>query len=84
MREETRTRHIGYSFRLAARVLLYAPSHIQDSIYHGHCYTSRVALGGTRNIFISVSMGKTSSSSVQDCIYDPDISVNKNALIVYT
>ena len=26
VREETRLRHIGYSFRLAARVLLYAPS----------------------------------------------------------
>ena len=41
MREETRCRHIGYSFRLAARVLLYAPSHRQDSTYHGLCYTSR-------------------------------------------
>ena len=28
VRKETRCRHIGYSFRLAARVLLYAPSHI--------------------------------------------------------
>ena len=34
---------MGYSFRLAARVLLYAPS--QDSTYHGLCYTS----WGTRN-----------------------------------
>ena len=25
-REETRCRHMGYSFRLAARVILYAPS----------------------------------------------------------
>ena len=33
-REETRCRHMGYSFRLAARVLLYAPSHRQDSTYH--------------------------------------------------
>ena len=41
VREETRCRHIGYSFRLVARVLLYAPSHRQDSIYHGLCYTSR-------------------------------------------
>ena len=31
--KETRCRHIGYSFRLAARVLLYAPSHRQDNIY---------------------------------------------------
>ena len=30
-RKETRCRHIGYSFRLAARVILYAPSHRQDS-----------------------------------------------------
>ena len=34
---------------LAARVLLYAPSHRQDSTYHGLCYTSRGALAGTRN-----------------------------------
>ena len=26
---------MGYSFRLAARVLLYAPSHRQDNTYHG-------------------------------------------------
>ena len=42
-------RHMGYSFRLAARVLLYAPSHRQDSTYHGLCYTSRGALAGTIN-----------------------------------
>ena len=35
VRKETRGRHIGYSFRLAARVLLYAPFHRQDSTYHG-------------------------------------------------
>ena len=49
VREETRCRHIGYSFRLAARLLLYAPSHRQDSTYHGLCYTSCGALAGTRN-----------------------------------
>ena len=49
VRKETRCRHIGYSFRLAARVLLYAPSHRQDNTYHGFCYTSREALAGTRN-----------------------------------
>ena len=49
VRKETRCRHIGYSFRLTARVLLYAPSHRQDSTYHGLCYTSRGALAGTRN-----------------------------------
>ena len=49
MREETRCRHMGYSFRLTARVLLYASSHRHDSTYHGRCYTSRGALAGTRN-----------------------------------
>ena len=29
--KETRCRHMGYSFRLAVRVLLYASSHRQDS-----------------------------------------------------
>ena len=47
-REETHCRHMGYSFRLAARVLLYAPSHRQDSTYHSLCYKSRGVLGETR------------------------------------
>ena len=51
-REETRCRHIGYSFQLTARVLLYAPSHRQDNTYQGHCYTSR----GTRNSSMGHSM----------------------------
>ena len=54
VRKETRCRHIGYSYRLAARVLLYAPSHRQDSTYHGLCYTSRGALAGTRNSSMGV------------------------------
>ena len=41
VKKETPCHHIGYSFRLAARVILYAPSHRQDSTYHGLCYTSR-------------------------------------------
>ena len=36
VRKETSCRHKGYSFFLAARVLLYAPSHRQDSTYHGY------------------------------------------------
>ena len=39
VRKESRCRHIGYSFRLAARVLLYVPSHRQDNTYHSLCYT---------------------------------------------
>ena len=49
VRKETRCRHIGYSYRLTARVLLYAPSHRQVNTYHSPCYTSRGALAGTRN-----------------------------------
>ena len=49
VRKETHCRHIGYSYRLTARVLLYAPSHRQDNTYHSLCYTSRGALAGTRN-----------------------------------
>ena len=47
VREETRFVHMGYSFQLAARVLLYAQSHRQDSTYHSFCCTSRGALAGT-------------------------------------
>ena len=50
VRKQTCCRHyMGYSFRFGARVLLYAPSHRQDSTYHGLCYTSHGALAGTRN-----------------------------------
>ena len=60
-REETRCRHIGYSFRLAARVLLYASSLRQDITYHGLCYTSRGVLAGTRNS----SMGPPHEGSIR-------------------
>ena len=55
-RKETRCRHIGYSYRLTAWVLLCAPSHRQDSTYHGLCYTSHGALAGTRNSWMSSSV----------------------------
>ena len=61
VRKETRYRHIGYSYRLTARVLLYAPSHRQDSTYHGLCYTSRGALAGMRNS----SMGPPHEGSIR-------------------
>ena len=61
VRKETRCRHIGYSYRLTAMVLLYAPSHRQDSTYHGLCYTSRGALAGTRNS----SMGRPHEGSIR-------------------
>ena len=52
---------MGFSFRLTARVLLYAPSHRQDSTYHGVCYTSCGALAGTRNS----SMGPPYEGSIR-------------------
>ena len=60
VKKETRCRHIGYSYQLTARVLLYAPSHRQDDTYHGLCYTSRGALAGTRNS----SMGPPHEGSI--------------------
>ena len=36
-------------FPINSKSSLYAPSHRQDSTYHGLCYTSRGALAGTRN-----------------------------------
>ena len=51
---------MGYSFRLAARVLLYASSHRQDNTYHGLCYTSRGALAGTpREVCFNLSIYNT-------------------------
>ena len=52
---------MDYSFPLTAMVLLYAPSHRQDSTYHGLCYTSRGALAGTRNS----SMGPLHERSIR-------------------
>ena len=60
VRKETRCRHIGYSYRLTVRVLLYAPSHRQDNTYDGLCYTSRGALAGTKNS----SMGPPHEGSI--------------------
>ena len=60
-REETRCCHIGYFFWLAARVLLYAPSHRKDNTYHSLWYTSHGALAGTR---IS-SIGQTDEGLIQ-------------------
>ena len=61
LRKETRCRHIGYHYRLTARVILYAPSHRQDNTYHGLCYTSRGALAGARNS----SMGPLHEGSIR-------------------
>ena len=66
VRKETRCRHIGYSFRLTARVLLYAPSHRQDNKYHGLCYTSRGALAGARNSSMSTMKDRSDDPSFHE------------------
>ena len=60
-REKTRCCHMGCSFQLTARVLLYAPSHRYDSTYHDLCYTSHGALARTRNS----SVGPPHEGSIQ-------------------
>ena len=69
VRKETRCRHIGYSYRLTAMVLLYTPSHRQDNTYHGLCYTNRGTLAGMRNS----SMGPPHEGSIRrptaPCMY---------------
>ena len=35
--DSKRGNYMGYSFRLAARDILYMPSYKQDSTYQGHC-----------------------------------------------
>ena len=61
VRKETRCHHIGYSYRLTARILLYASSHRQDNTYHSLYYTSHGALAGMRNS----SMGPPHEGSIR-------------------
>ena len=48
---------MGYSFRLAAKAILYAPSHRQDSTYHGLWYACHGVLAGTRNSSMGPPLG---------------------------
>ena len=70
---ETRCRHMGYSFRLAARVLLYA-SHRQDNTYHSLCYTSRGALAGTRLPIAPWANALTKELHLALCMKDKHVS----------
>ena len=47
--------------RIAARVLLCAPSYRWDNTYHSLCYTSRGALAGTRKSMMDHTMSKCST-----------------------
>ena len=89
VRKETRCRHIGYSYRLTARVLLYAPSHRQDNTYHSLCYTSRGALAGTRNSSMGSphegsirrnhrTMSERSTSELRPAPYGVDVRANES------
>ena len=51
--DSERGNDMGYSFWLAAKGLIYAPSNRQDSTYHGICYTSR----GAPAVITNSSMG---------------------------
>ena len=52
-------------FRMAARDLLYAPSHRQDSKYHDFCCTSYRALAGTRNTWSSTKGSGRSTTELR-------------------
>ena len=75
VRKETRCYHIGYSYRLTARVLLYAPSLRQDNTYHGLCYTSRGTLAETRNSTIE---RKEDKQRREEEIYCTNYTMNKS------
>ena len=60
---------MGYSFWLAARVLLYASSHRQDNTYHSLYYTIREALAGTRNSSIAWRIDPTTHCTMSKRSY---------------
>ena len=72
-RKESRCRHIGYSFRLTARVILYALFHKQDNTYHGLCYTSGGALAGSRNSFVKTSQILVDNNPVINYCTETDV-----------
>ena len=45
--------HMGYPFQLAARILLYTPSHRQDNVYDRFYYT----LAGMKNGSVGQTCG---------------------------
>ena len=58
-------------FSISSKGVLYAPSHRQDSIYHGVCYTSCGDLAGTRNSWMGLPWENrgTESLSLLHSIY---------------
>ena len=72
VRKENRCHHIGYSYQLTARVLLYAPSYRQNNTYHCLCYTS-CRIDPTTHCTMSEHSyhGATSRSTMKDRSDDP-------------
>ena len=71
-KKETWCHHyMGYSFQLAVRVLLYAPSHRQNNTHHGLCYTSRnSSMGppwGTNPMTHQTMNGHSTTHSKNNC-----------------
>ena len=60
---------MGYSFRLTAMVLLYAPSHRQDSTYHSHCYTNHGALVWNSSMGRPWRIDPTTHHTMSECSY---------------
>ena len=73
VRKETRCRHIGYSYRLTARVLLYAPSHRQDNTYHGLCYTIYLS------IYLSIYIYKKRETHTHTHTHTHCLKINLNS-----
>ena len=80
VREETRCCHMDYSFRLAARILLYTPSHRQDTIYHSLCYSCG-AQARMKNNLIAPPLGidPTTHQAISICFITD---TNKQHLII--
>ena len=72
--------HMGYSFRLAARYLLYTLKYRQNNTYNDLCYTSHGALAGTRNssTMKDRSDGPSHQGATSRFVLNTSIKQNKN------
>ena len=78
VRKETCCHHTGYSYRLTARVLLYAPSHRQDITYHS------LSFAKSHTCSFSLSILCTSTSYVMIFLHHfSQVSVPVICLVLY-
>ena len=87
VREETRCRHMGFSLRLATRILLYAPSHRQDSTNHSLCYNKAQGIDPTthrtkseRSYYGATSRSRLSQRNVWDCVGQKQLTMSFNLI----